>query len=150
METQELVVNISPEIEKTTKTAVLDLSAQQIWQDCLNILRTKLSNLNFKTWIEPIVPLKIEQNNFFLQVPSPFFFEWIEEHFYKTISDSLAQAYGKEISVQYIISQDEDELNENVTPAPSIFVTPKIDEATMPRYQTIKSTLLQNQNLNRG
>ncbi|MBI3195569.1 MAG: chromosomal replication initiator protein DnaA [Ignavibacteriae bacterium] len=133
METQELSVNISSEIEKPTKTAVLDLSAQQIWQDCLNILRNKLSNLNFKTWIEPIVPLRIEQNNFFLQVPSPFFFEWIEEHFYKTINDSLAQAYGKEIPVQYIISQDEDALNENLSPVPSVFSSPRVDETNVPR-----------------
>ncbi len=143
METQEISVKTSPEVERISKPAVLDLSAHQIWEDCLNILRNKVSNLNFKTWIEPIVPLKIEQNNFFLQVPSPFFFEWIEEHFYKTINDSLTQAYGKEISVQFIISQEDDVTEEYVTPVPSVFSSQRVDEQSTPKVSFHQSTVSQ-------
>ncbi len=95
------------EVEKHSQTpATVDLSAHQIWEACLGIIRSKISNLNYKTWFEPIVPIKIEQNRLHLRVPSPFFFEWIEEHFYTLINESLGEASGTGLVAQYLISED--------------------------------------------
>ncbi|MBI3189694.1 MAG: chromosomal replication initiator protein DnaA [Ignavibacteriales bacterium] len=129
METQNINVNIVSDVEKPNRINTLDLSAHQIWEDCLTILRNKVSNLNYKTWIEPIIPLKVEQNGFLLQVPSPFFFEWIEEHFYKTINEALVQAAGIEIATQYIISQEDESASEEpIRATTTLSVTPRSDD----------------------
>ena len=107
---------VEPEKSNNINTT-LDLQAHQIWEDCLVIIRGKISNLNYKTWIEPIIPLKLDQNRFLLKVPSSFFFEWIEEHFYAIINESLCRAAGAEVVAQYIIAEEEEWTSE-ILPQP--------------------------------
>ena len=52
----------------------------KIWENCLNIIRDNVSAQSFKTWFEPIKPVKLAVNVLTIQVPSQFFYEWLEEH----------------------------------------------------------------------
>ncbi|TAK64838.1 MAG: chromosomal replication initiator protein DnaA [Bacteroidetes bacterium] len=125
METEYFTLNPVQEVEQHAPQTTIDLTAHQIWQDCLSIIQGKVSNLNYKTWFEPIIPLKFEQNRFYLQVPSSFFFEWIEEHFYALINDTLSRAAGAEISAQYIISPDEDSSGADTYKQPTLVPVPQ-------------------------
>lgn len=52
-----------------------------LWGRCLNIIRDNVPETTFKTWFEPIVPLKYEDKALTIGVPSPFFYEFLEEKF---------------------------------------------------------------------
>ena len=39
----------------------------------------------YKTWFEPIKPMKLAGDVLTIQVPSKFFFEWLEEHYIKLL-----------------------------------------------------------------
>ena len=52
-----------------------------VWDNCLKIIKDNINYQSFKTWFEPIKPLKLEKNILTIQVPSQFFYEWIEEQF---------------------------------------------------------------------
>ena len=37
-------------------------TAEQVWSGCLEIVKDNVSPQNFKTWFEPIKPIKINNN----------------------------------------------------------------------------------------
>ena len=47
-----------------------------LWNRCLNIIRDNVPDTTYKTWFEPIVPLKYEDHALTIGVPSPFFYEF--------------------------------------------------------------------------
>ena len=54
---------------------------QEIWENCLNIIKSNVSHQNFKTWFKPIIPISTKGNILTIQVPSQFFYEWLEENY---------------------------------------------------------------------
>ncbi|MFM7032037.1 MAG: DnaA N-terminal domain-containing protein, partial [Bacteroidota bacterium] len=57
------------------------LDKDQAWLQCLSIIKDNISLQSFKTWFEPIVPSKMAGDVLTIQVPSQFFYEWLEEHY---------------------------------------------------------------------
>jgi len=101
-------------IPQPENSQIEDESAEhhKIWNECLNIIRGRVNSQNFKTWFEPILPLALDKEKFFIQVPSQFFSEWLEEHYYSLINEVLTQVMKSEITVDYVITPEERD-NEN-------------------------------------
>src|ERR1700741_3073343 len=78
-----------------------------IWSQCLEIFRSRVNTQSFKTWFEPIVPFKTDEGKFFIRVPSQFFSEWLEEHYFSLISEALTQVTGRELALEYNIAPDD-------------------------------------------
>jgi hypothetical protein len=36
------------------------VDAKAVWDECLSIIKDNINPLSFKTWFEPIIPLKVE------------------------------------------------------------------------------------------
>ena len=53
-------------------------SFEVIWNNCLTVIKDNVSIQAFKTWFEPIKPIKLKANVLTIQVPSQFFYEWLE------------------------------------------------------------------------
>jgi chromosomal replication initiator protein len=104
------------------------LYASQIWDGCLTYIRNQVTTLSFKTWFAPIIPIQINGVDLTIQVPSQFFYDWIEEHYgiliHKTITDILGES-GKLFYV--IASSDEQVSNQNQQL--SIEATPVSDDS---------------------
>ena len=49
-----------------------------VWQNCLKVIRDSISEQSYKTWFEPIIPGKLEGKKLTIQVPSQFFYEWLD------------------------------------------------------------------------
>ena len=77
-----------------------------VWKNCLQIIKDNINYQSFKTWFEPIVPLKLENNILTIQVPSQFFYEWLEEHFITLIKKTIRKEIGKEGRLEYSIIVD--------------------------------------------
>jgi len=100
----------SPLIVPSTPAADSPASpAEQCWSKSLEIVRGRVNSQSFKTWFEPIVPVRLEGNDFRLQVPSQFFSEWLEEHYFSLIKEALAQVTGRDISIHYLIKAEDRE-----------------------------------------
>ena len=48
---------------------------EKIWENCLRIIKDNVSSQSFKTWFEPIKPIKLQNKVLTIQVPSQFFYE---------------------------------------------------------------------------
>jgi len=84
---------------------VYNVNPEQIWADSLEIIRENVNAQSYHTWFSPIMPLKMDGGCFTIQVPSQFFYEWIEEHYPHVIREALTQVLGKEMNINYTIRQ---------------------------------------------
>ena len=84
---------------------VNNLDPKAIWGDCLIIIQEHVTPQSFQTWFSPIIPLKLDNKSFSIQVPSQFFYEWIEEHYPHIIRDALSQIMNQDIELAYTILQ---------------------------------------------
>lgn len=72
-----------------------------IWESCLRIIKDNIKSISFNTWFKPIVPLKFENNTLTIQVPSPFFYEYLEEEFVDLLKKSLKAVVGEDVKLIY-------------------------------------------------
>ena len=82
-------------------------SGKVLWDKCLKIIKDNVSPQVFKTWFTPIKALKWENFLLTLSVPSQFFFEWIEEHYFDLMNKTISQIFGEKAKVQYQIIFDD-------------------------------------------
>lgn len=81
----------------------MNKSHDEVWHNCLEIIRDIIPSASFKTWFEPIVPLRLEKNILTIQVPSPFFYEYLEEQYIDILRKTLRREIGNEAKLEYNI-----------------------------------------------
>jgi chromosomal replication initiator protein len=81
-------------------------NADNIWSNCLIFIKDNIQPQAYKTWFEPIVPVKISENSLSIQVPSKFFYEWLEEHYVKILKIALIKELGKDARLVYVIKME--------------------------------------------
>jgi chromosomal replication initiator protein len=74
-----------------------------VWENCLKVIRDNVSIQSFKTWFEPIKPVKLKDNVLTIQVPSQFFYEWLEEHYIALLKKTIRKELGAEGRLEYAI-----------------------------------------------
>ncbi len=84
---------------------------EEIWNSCLMVIRDNVPSMSFRTWFEPIVPLKLENNVLTIQVPSPFFYEYLEEKYIDIISKTLRKELGFDAKLEYSIVMENNAFN---------------------------------------
>ncbi|MFM7823109.1 MAG: DnaA N-terminal domain-containing protein, partial [Bacteroidota bacterium] len=78
-------------------------SLEQVWENCLALIRDNVSAQNFKTWFEPIKPVKLDNKVLTIEVPSQFVYEWLEEHYLDLLRKSIKQQLGPQGRLEYSI-----------------------------------------------
>lgn len=74
-----------------------------VWNNCLETIRMSTTPQSFKTWFEPIVPVKLDSNSLTIQVPNKFFYEWLEEHYVSVLRMSIKKELGMSAKLEYQI-----------------------------------------------
>ncbi|MFK7755844.1 MAG: chromosomal replication initiator protein DnaA [Flavobacteriales bacterium] len=117
----------------------------QVWKNCLSIIKDNVSEQAYKTWFEPIKPVKLENNVLTIQVPSQFFYEWLEEHFVNLLKKTLTKELGPEGRLEYSIIMENSQRNSSpytVKVPPSSSKAVKNKSVAMP--MTDSSTQIKN------
>ncbi|MBQ0787496.1 chromosomal replication initiator protein DnaA [Lacinutrix sp. WUR7] len=84
----------------------MSITAQSVWNNCLNFIKDNIQPQAYKTWFEPIVAVKLAENALSIQVPSKFFYEWLEEHYVKILKVALTKELGETAKLVYIIKME--------------------------------------------
>ncbi|TAH02223.1 MAG: chromosomal replication initiator protein DnaA [Sphingobacteriales bacterium] len=74
-----------------------------IWNNCLQVIKDNIPNQSYKTWFEPIIALKLEDSILTIQVPSLFFYEWLEEHYVVLLRKTIKKFLGDNGRLEYNI-----------------------------------------------
>ncbi|MFC5196018.1 MULTISPECIES: chromosomal replication initiator protein DnaA [Bizionia] len=84
----------------------MSVTAQSVWGNCLEFIKDNIQPQAYKTWFEPIVAVKFTDNALSIQVPSKFFYEWLEEHYVKILKVALTKQLGENAKLVYIIKME--------------------------------------------
>jgi len=80
-----------------------DRTPVEVWNRCLEVIKDNVPAISFRTWFEPIVPLKLESNVLTIQVPSPFFYEYLEEQYIDILRKTLRKELGNNAKLEYSV-----------------------------------------------
>lgn len=91
----------------------MDVTAKKVWDNCLEFIKDNISPQSYKTWFLPIKPLKLKDKVLSIQVPSKFFFEWLEENYIKLLKSAVTRELGEEAKLVYSIVMENTYGNSN-------------------------------------
>lgn len=81
------------------------------WDACLKVIKDNISLQAYKVWFEPIIPVKLENHILTIQVPSHFFYEWLEQHYINLLSKVIKKEIGPDGSLEYSIVMENNQRN---------------------------------------
>jgi chromosomal replication initiator protein len=81
--------------------------AARVWSACLDVIKESVNTQSFKTWFEPILAMELNARKLTLQVPSQFFYDWLEEHYNGLIHSTITHVLGASASLEYSIHNEE-------------------------------------------
>ncbi len=124
-------INLEP-IENLTKTDV-----NSIWKNCLSRIKENVTLMTYNTWFLPIRPIEILNNNLKVQLPSQFFWEWLDEHYSTIINKTIKEVLGSSGTLSYVITDDKETKEENIKKENASFVNKiKVVEKPKPAHET--------------
>ncbi|MCD4710673.1 MAG: chromosomal replication initiator protein DnaA [Bacteroidales bacterium] len=84
---------------------------ERIWNNCLDVIKDNVPSISFRTWFEPIVPLKLDNDILTIQVPSPFFYEYLEEQYIDILRKVIKKELGPEAKLEYNVVMQNNSYN---------------------------------------
>jgi chromosomal replication initiator protein len=79
---------------------------EELWEEALSQLREKLGKQNFDTWIRPIRVRELDGAEIKLEVPNKFFRDWLSEHFFNCIQETLNALSRQSMRIGIVINQE--------------------------------------------
>lgn len=76
------------------------------WSGCLEFIRDNVTPSIFNTWFAEIKPLKLEDGELTIQVPSAFVYEYLEDNYLNIIRAAITKAIGKGTKLMYSVLTD--------------------------------------------
>jgi chromosomal replication initiator protein len=78
-----------------------DVSAAiALWQGTCALFRPQIPDQSFATWIQPVTPLRFENNFLHLAAPTQFHREWIEGHYLTALEQCLREHCGGDVRMR--------------------------------------------------
>ena len=78
----------------------------KIWDTCLSFIEGKIPEQSYKTWFKPIIPIKFENSILTIQVPTQFFYEWLEDNYVNILKESIKLTIGPNGKLEYSVIVD--------------------------------------------
>src|SRR3990172_7622616 len=117
----------------------MSISCTSTWDQCLDIIKESINPQSFTTWFEPITPVRLENQNLTIEVPSQFFHEWLEGHYSGLINQVLLEVLGENGNISYLIA-------ENKNGNGHILQIPSMDKKKLVNSFDKKSNLIERYN----
>jgi len=84
----------------------MNKTASSVWDNCLAFIKDNIQPQAYKTWFLRIKPVKLNDQILSIEVPSKFFYEWLEEHYVKLLKTALQKELGNEARLVYSIRME--------------------------------------------
>jgi chromosomal replication initiator protein len=78
------------------------------WDKTSKLIQEKISKQNFDTWIKPIKVVAMEDKCVQLAVPNKFFKDWLLDNYSSTIKQSLQDAAGIAVDIDFVLSKNKE------------------------------------------
>ena len=80
-------------------------SHKALWDECLRLILANVTEQQYKTWFAPIVfeSYSETEHTLLVQVPSPYVYEYLEQHYVGLLGKVLARVFGANVRLSYRI-----------------------------------------------
>ena len=103
------------------------LTASEVWKNLSEVVQSLISKQTFATWFEPIRAVGLDEKSLTLEVPSRFYYEWIDRHYRDVLLSKLKTATGKDLKVRYSVVVGEEADNGESVKEPKMFTDQRRD-----------------------
>lgn len=88
----------------------MTLTPQDMWKRCQEIFRNNVNDMQYTTWFKPMNfnAYDAEKKELLVNIPSQFFYEYLEEHFRKLLHLTISRVYGADTNLVYEVKVAED------------------------------------------
>ena len=85
-------------------------SHQALWDNCLHLIRQNVTEQIYRTWFEPIafVSYNEEEKTVLLEVPSMYFYEYLEQYYVRLMAWALTNSFKANIKLTYRLMVDKE------------------------------------------
>ena len=81
----------------------MEKSVNDVWNEALQFIQDNVDDQCYSTWFEPIKPVKLQTNIITVQVPSKFFYEYLEEHYIQLLKAAITKSLSQDAKLVYSI-----------------------------------------------
>ncbi len=107
-----------------------------LWSAALNNIEKKISKPSFDTWLKSTKAHSLKGNLLVITAPNEFARDWLEERYSQLVSEVLYEITGEELTVKFIIPQNQKEEEVNL-PVPPKKVKKDDDHSDFPQNMLI-------------
>ncbi|MEM1056204.1 MAG: chromosomal replication initiator protein DnaA [Bacteroidota bacterium] len=95
----------------------MNRTPDEVWDECLAIIRDNISRQSYRTWFDPLRAVALEEEGgapkLTVQLPSRFYYEWLEEHYFALLRKTITKVLGPTGRLFYdIVIEREDSVAE--------------------------------------
>lgn len=101
---KEVVPNSIIDVNSSYDTKLDTLPSK--WKKFLRYVKNNVSTHIFRTWFLPLKPIGLNENELIVEVPSQFYCEWLDEHYYNLIKTGLQKFFDENIKLKYQVVLD--------------------------------------------
>ena len=73
----------------------------------MKIIKANVEAQSFNTWFAPIIPVRLDNSVLTIQVPSQFFYEWLEDNYLHLLKKAIVQELGDNGRLEYSVIVDQ-------------------------------------------
>lgn len=111
---------------------------ETLWEDVLSALKPQMNDESYELWLKPVKPVSLETGNLVVQVPNPFFSDWMRDHYQAQIEKLLQERVGEPVLLSFQVLQRSESPAPLPPPSPAV-VSPTHESAHLdthlnPRY----------------
>ncbi|MDX1439016.1 MAG: DnaA/Hda family protein, partial [Rubricoccaceae bacterium] len=93
----------------------MNRTPEAVWKECLEIIRDNITRQSFRTWFEPLQAVALEEKDeqvkLTVQLPSRFYFEWLEEHYFGLLRKTITKVLGPNAQLFYDVVIEREEID---------------------------------------
>lgn len=97
---------VPPRVIVFQKPSLMSSEATAVWNECLRVIEQHVNEQSFSTWFKPINPVKLEGTILTIQVPSQFFYEWLEDNYVQVLKLAIKTTLGQGGKLEYAVVVD--------------------------------------------
>ena len=91
----------------------MEQTPEAVWNACLEIIRDNIPRQSFRTWFGPLRAIALESEGdlrkLTVQLPSRFYYEWIEEHYHVLLRKTVVKVLGPQGRLFYKVVIEKDD-----------------------------------------
>lgn len=91
----------------------MDNKTDRLWSSAKELLKNELTEVSYKTWIEPLVVLSMEENTLFLSVPNNFMKGLLETRYATYITEALSKVSSRPIDVSFLLPDQAEKMTQS-------------------------------------